>query len=67
MRLLLTVIFGIICAVALWLVGCSAASVTESYERTPMRVESIGEGITEYTVIIDDDGIIHLCPVVEDR
>ena len=29
------------------LAGCSAATVTEFYERTPQRAISIGEGLTE--------------------
>jgi len=39
---------GIMLLLCLWLLcSCSAATVTEYYERTPPRAVSIGEGLTE--------------------
>ena len=39
---------AVILFLAALLIGCSAASVTEFYERTPQRATSIGQGYTEY-------------------
>jgi hypothetical protein len=43
--------------------GCSMATVKESYEKTPARMESTGEGYTEYLQYTGSDGVIHLTPV----